>query len=125
MEGMGVIFGYEIALDLADCNEHIKIEESLRKFALELCQVLDMKPYGEAQTPYFGFNSDITKGYSLLQFIETSAIMGHFSDHHRSAHLNIFSCKPFDTDKAIKFCAKFFHGKIIMAETRVRKCTNG
>lgn len=125
MERMGIVFGYELIIDMIKCNDKIASELMIKEFALELCKVLDMKPYGEAQTPYFGINSEITKGYSLLQFIETSSITGHFSEHRRSAHLNIFSCKEFDHTKATEFCEKFFMGKIIRSVSSVRMCTDG
>jgi len=110
------LFGKELILDLGKCSHRISDRVFLVEFAAELCSKIDMKAYGECQTPYFGTNSDLTKGYSLLQFIETSSITGHFSDTFRTAHLNIFSCKDFDADVAAEFCAKFF-GAIIVNKT--------
>jgi len=118
------IFGYEVAIDLINCNERIKIEEELHRYAKELCEVIDMKPFGKCQTPYFGEKSEITKGYSLLQFVETSSITGHFSEHYKSAHINIFSCKKFDMERATLFTKKFFGGKLITENCLVRYCTD-
>lgn len=109
----GRIYGWELILDLKDCNENISNRYKLVKWAKDLCKVLKMHPYGSCKVPYFGLKSDRTKGYSLLQFIEESAIVAHFSDAYRTAHINIFSCKKFDMDKALKFTVDYFGGKVI------------
>ena len=97
----GVTFGWELVLDLYGCDqEKISDEKTIKKFARELCRVIDMKPYGEPQTPYFGENQEHTKGYSLLQFIETSSIVGHFSEGTGAVYLNIFSCKEYDIENS-------------------------
>lgn len=72
-----------------------------------------MKKFGRTQTPYFGLNAPHTAGYSLLQFIETSSITGHFSELTNAVYLNIFSCKPFDARVAAKFAQTFFGAKRI------------
>ena len=75
------IFGWELILDLYECNnDTISSEEKIKEFAEKLCKILKMKAYGEPLTPYFGLKNEHTKGYSLLQFIETSSITGHFSE---------------------------------------------
>jgi len=103
------IFGWELIMDLYNCSrDTISSEEEIRHFARDLCDVIDMKPYGDPQTPYFGENQEHTKGYSLLQFIETSSIMGHFSEKTGSAYINIFSCKEYDVELAEKFTKEFF-----------------
>lgn len=103
------IFGWELMLDLHGCNEEaISTAETIQRYAKELCKVIDMIPYGEAQTPYFGEKCEHTKGYSLLQFVETSSITGHFSEGTGNAYINIFSCKEFDPEEAKKFSSEFF-----------------
>ena len=105
----GTTFGWELVLDLHGCNaDIISSEKEIRRFARELCEVINMKPYGEPLTPYFGENQEHTKGYSLLQFIETSSIVGHFSEQTGSAYINIFSCKEYDIESAEKFSKDFF-----------------
>lgn len=104
-----VTFGWELIMDLYECDPvAISSEKSIRTYAKKLCALLDMKPYGEAFTPYFGENQEHTKGYSLLQFIETSSITGHFSEHTRAAYINIFSCRHYDVDKAESFTQAHF-----------------
>lgn len=78
-----------------------------------MCRLLDMKKFGKTLTPYFGLNAPHTAGYSLLQFIETSSITGHFSELTNTAYLNIFSCRAFDARTAAAFSKMFFRAKRI------------
>lgn len=117
-----VTFGWELILDLYDCNlKTISDENAIRNFAGQLCRVIDMKPYGEPLTPYFGENKEHTKGYSLLQFIETSSIVGHFSEATGSVYLNIFSCKEYDIDVAENFSKEYFDAKRVRSRYMVRE----
>lgn len=117
-----ITFGWELILDLYGCDpETIRSEEAIRRFPRELCKVIDMVPYGEPQTPYFGLNNEHTKGYSLLQFIETSSITGHFSEEVGAIYINIFSCKPYDRKKAERFTKEFFGAKRVRSRFLVRE----
>ena len=107
------IFGWELVLDIKNCNKKIKDRKSLKSFITKLCKTIDMKPYGKPLIEHFGHKSDITSGYSIAQLIETSLISGHFSEKYKTAHLNIFSCKYFNFRKASDFCLDFFGGKMI------------
>jgi spermidine synthase len=118
----GITFGWELQLDLYDCDpERISSEQAIQDYARKLCQVIEMTPYGQPQTPYFGENAEHTKGYSLLQFIETSSITGHFSEGTGGAYLNIFSCKAFDAETAKRFSAAFFGAKRVVAKFTTRQ----
>ncbi len=108
---MRKIYGYTLSLDLADCNDNIKDKNLLELFVSELCKEIYMKPYGKPVIVHFGKGH--TTGYSLVQLIETSSITGHFTDKHRTAHLDIFSCKKFSPSKATKFCKEYFGGNIV------------
>lgn len=118
---IGNLFGWELIMDLYECDrELIASEESIKKFARELCIVIGMKPYGDPMTPYFGENLDYTKGYSLLQFIETSSITGHFSEKTAAAYINIFSCKEYDVNTAENFTKNFFKAKRVNSRYIIR-----
>ncbi len=117
-----VTFGWELQIDLYDCDdEAISTEEAIQRYARELCDVIEMKAYGEPLTPYFGENSEITKGYSLLQFIETSSITGHFSEGTGAAYIKIFSCMPYDGEKAKAFTKEFFGAQRVVTRFVTRK----
>ncbi len=115
-------FGLEVVLDLYECDPKIiRSGKAIRKFAKQLVKLLKMKAYGKALTPHFGHDDPKTSGYSLLQFIETSSITGHFSEDRNSVYLNIFSCQMFSATKAIAFTKKFFKSKRATIRKHIRK----
>ncbi len=115
-------YGMELVLDLYDCDpETIRSKKRLREFVDRLCVILKMKKYGKCYLPYFGLTADHTPGYSLLQFIETSSITGHFAEKTNSAYLNIFSCKEFDPAKAAAFAKEFFGARRMKKRVYLRK----
>ncbi len=105
-------FGYELIINLEQCDKNIITSKSkLKKYVDELCELIKMKKYGKILLPYFGERAEYTKGYSLVQLIETSSITGHFSDFWGTAYINIFSCKAYDEVLAKKFTKKYFVAK--------------
>lgn len=106
-------WGQHLILDMADCNENISRKESLRSFVTELVDAIDMVAYGEPIVEHFATHSQEAAGYSLVQLIETSAISAHFSDHNRDVYLDVFSCKPFDSDIVVQVVDKYFEPKNI------------
>ncbi|MGA8181955.1 MAG: S-adenosylmethionine decarboxylase [Desulfobacterales bacterium] len=115
-------FGWELILDLYECDPTaISNEKMIRRYATELCDLLGMKPYGDPITPYFGENQLHTKGYSLVQFIETSSIVGHFSEYKRTVYINIFSCKAYDEKHAERFTKAFFGAESVKSRFIVRE----
>lgn len=111
---MKKIFGYELIMDLSDCNiETMKSKNKLQEYVNKLCELIDMKKYGKCLLEYFGTSKAHTKGYSLMQFIETSSITGHFSEYWGKSYINVFSCKPYNKELAVQFTKEFFEaGKI-------------
>ncbi|MDD2696921.1 MAG: S-adenosylmethionine decarboxylase, partial [Candidatus Pacebacteria bacterium] len=71
-------------------------------------KVIKMKPYGEPVIPDFGYALSKTAGPSLVQLIESSSITAHYSPHWRMVCLNIFTCKSFDAETALKYVKEFF-----------------
>lgn len=118
---MKKIFGYELIIDLKDCDiEKIASSIHLREYVDKLCKIIDMKTYGKCLLEYFGTAKAHTQGFSLMQFIETSSITGHFSEYWRNAYINIFSCKPYDRDLAVNFTRDFFGAKRIKSRFLTR-----
>lgn len=114
MKKKSVTFGWELILNLYDCDlKVISSKKKIQEYVNKLCRLIKMKKYGKTWIPYFGHKKPHTKGYSLVQLIETSSITGHFSEYKRSIYLNIFSCKAYAHKKAASFSAKFFKaGKV-------------
>ncbi|MDD5503955.1 MAG: S-adenosylmethionine decarboxylase [Candidatus Omnitrophica bacterium] len=105
-------YGYELIMDLSDCDLGvISSKKKLKEYVDTLCKLIKMKQFGKTLIPYFGSNAAYTKGYSLVQLIETSSITGHFSEFWKTAYINIFSCLEYDEKKAREFTKEFFKAK--------------
>ena len=115
-------YGMEVILDFYDCDpKAIRSGKIIRNYAIKLCKLIKMKRYGKPMTPHFGHADPKTSGYSLLQFLETSSITGHFSEQYNAAYLNIFSCKKFNAKTAINFSKKVFKPKRLKIRNHIRK----
>lgn len=102
------IWGYQLILDLRSCDKSIfENEKKMEDFIMALCKEIDMKPYGQPLIKEFG--KDKLKGYSVLQFIETSSITIHFDNFGNRVFIDIFSCKKFNKESAESFCKRFFN----------------
>jgi S-adenosylmethionine/arginine decarboxylase-like enzyme len=105
-------YGQELILDLYDCDPKvIRSKKKLQEFVDQLCRLIKIKKYGRTLIRHFGHNSPKVAGYSLVQLIETSSIVAHFSELYNAAYINVFSCKSFDVKKATLFIKKFFNAK--------------
>lgn len=94
-------WGYHLLLDCKACNtDKISNPQILAQFVKTLIKTIDMKAYGEPILKHFAEHNPEVAGYSLLQLIETSSITGHFADLSGDSYIDIFSCKPFDIEKA-------------------------
>lgn len=106
--GKPVPWGWHLVLNLYDCSlEKIQSAETIRQFVIDLCDLIEMRRFGEPTIVNFGDDPRVT-GYSLVQLIETSNICAHFADHSRAVYIDIFSCKQFDPEVAAEFCVKAF-----------------
>jgi S-adenosylmethionine/arginine decarboxylase-like enzyme len=65
-----------------------------------------MVAYGEPQIVMFGEGNK--KGYTLIQLIQTSNISAHFCEETNEMYLDIFSCKKYDIDEAVKVVKEYF-----------------
>lgn len=110
-------YGFELILDLHDCDISKFNRKSLRKYFVKLCKAIDMErcelhfwddvgvPPEEQQT------SPQTRGTSAVQFILTSTIVIHTLDLLKAVYINIFSCKPFDRQVAEELSKEWFGAK--------------
>ena len=110
----GTPYGYELILDLHDCDPTTFNRDHLDKYFSKLCELIEMKrcethywddvgvPVEERQT------SPHTKGTSAVCFILTSTIVVHTLDDLRAVYVNIFSCKQFDSAVAARFTKEWF-----------------
>ncbi len=87
----------------------LKDSQAIKKFVKELCVIINMKRVGPTMVKRFGHKN--LRGNSMMQFIETSSIVGHFDEIWDRAFIDVFSCKTFDPKIAGKFAKEFFKAK--------------
>lgn len=109
-----LIYGYELILDMFECNATLFNRKDIDLFFTDLCELIQMQrcevhfwddeglPEEERQT------SPHTKGTSAVCFILTSSIVIHTLDILKTVYINIFSCKRFDPNVVAEFASKRF-----------------
>ncbi|MBM4138834.1 MAG: S-adenosylmethionine decarboxylase [Nitrospira sp.] len=103
----GKAWGLCSAVDLQNCNSNlIRDVDYIKRYVVELCELIGMKRFGECQVVDFGEGR--VAGYSMVQLISTSLISGHFANDTNSAYLDIFSCKGYDPAVVRSFSEEFF-----------------
>lgn len=106
-------WGFEAQIDLHDCDpEIIRDFEKVKQYVIELCDLIEMRRFGECTVVHFGEDEKVA-GISFFQLIETSCISGHLANATNRAFINIFSCKKYNEKLAAEFTKEFFKaGKI-------------
>jgi S-adenosylmethionine/arginine decarboxylase-like enzyme len=103
-------WGLLSSIDLEDCDpDLIRNADAIKTYVAELCDLIEMKRFGETQVVHFGEDEKVA-GYSMVQLIETSCISAHFANATNRSYIDIFSCKAYDPDVASDFTRKFFKG---------------
>ena len=121
------IYGTELVLDLHGCDTVRFTRQHIDEFFTGLCDIIDMQkcevhfwddegvPIEEQQTLAH------TKGTSAVCFILTSTIVVHTLDLLGAVYVNVFSCKAFDSDRAVAFTVGWFgahaHKKTVIDRT--------
>src|SRR5579871_2619294 len=78
-------WGMATAIDLGGCAPYaIRDSDHLSRFVIALCDLIEMRRYGEPLIVRFGDDPRVC-GYSVAQLIETSLISGHFAEESNSA----------------------------------------
>jgi S-adenosylmethionine/arginine decarboxylase-like enzyme len=104
------IWGIAASIDIYDCNpEKIRSADTIRRFVVELCELIAMKRFGETQVVHFGEDERVA-GYSMVQLIETSLISAHFANMSNTTYLDVFSCKTYDPEVVRGFSQRYFGG---------------
>lgn len=104
-------WGIAAAIDIHDCNPNkIRDAEFIKQFVVRLCDLIEMKRFGETQVVNFGEDEKVA-GFSMVQLIETSCISAHFANLTNRTYLDVFSCKWFDAEIVKEFAMKEFEGQ--------------
>lgn len=103
-------WGISSSIDIYDCDPSlIRDAEAIKRFVVELCDLIEMRRFGETQVVHFGENEKVA-GYSMIQLIETSLISAHFANLTNTVYLDVFSCKPYNPDVVKDFATRYFKG---------------
>ena len=107
----GEEWGLLTSIDLHGCDpKKIASKEVITQFAIDLCDYIDMKRFGDPIVVRFGADPRVA-GYSLAQLIETSLISGHFAEDSDRAFIDVFSCKEYPPKQTAEFCQNYFGAK--------------
>ncbi len=110
MAAIQQVWGIASSIDVYDCDhQKIRDAELIRRFVAELCDLIEMKRFGETQVVHFGEDERVA-GFSMVQLIETSLISAHFANLTNTVYLDVFSCKPYDPQIVQTFAQSFFSG---------------
>lgn len=113
-------WGIASSIDVYGCDpQKIRQAEEIRRFVVELCDLIEMKRFGETIVVDFGEDERVS-GYSMVQLIETSLISGHFANLTNTAYIDVFSCKPYDPEVVAEFARRFFGGSRVTTQVCLR-----
>lgn len=114
-------WGMSTCVDMHGCDAaRIRDPDEIRRFVVELCDLIKMKRFGECIVVDFGEDRRVA-GYSMFQLIETSNISGHFANDSNAAYIDVFSCKAYEPADVAKFAAKFFRAGSTVMQVAMRK----
>lgn len=115
------VWGIASAIDIYDCDpDLIRDADAIRRFVVELCELIEMKRFGETQVVHFGEDERVA-GFSMVQLIETSLISAHFANQTNAVYLDVFSCKPYDPEVVRDFAQRFFKGGLSILQVNLRQ----
>lgn len=113
-------WGLLSSIDVEDCDpDLIRSATDIKRYVIELCDLIDMKRFGECHVVHFGEDERVA-GYSMFQLIETSCISGHFANESNRSYIDVFSCKAYDPKVVAEFTREFFKGEKVRVNTTNR-----
>ncbi|MCG3198926.1 MAG: adenosylmethionine decarboxylase [Candidatus Omnitrophica bacterium] len=114
-------WGILTSVDVQDCDpDLIRDADYIKRFAVDLCEHINMKRYGDTVVVHFGEDERVA-GFSLVQLIETSLVSGHFANATNAVYIDIFSCKYYDPQAAADFTRRYFNGRSQTMKVALRK----
>lgn len=115
-----VVWGISSSFDIYGCDpETIRDAGGIRRFVIELCELIQMRRFGETLVVHFGEDEKVA-GFSMVQLIETSLISAHFANLTNTVYLDVFSCKPYDPKIVEEFATRYFGGSRCIVHSNPR-----
>lgn len=96
---------YHHIFDLSNCNEHITDTEKMDLFMRTLADAIDMNIL---HGPVVEEGIEENPGLTAFAIVDFSHISIHTFSNNGEALVDVFSCKPYDKEKAEEICKKFF-----------------
>lgn len=116
-----MVWGIAASVDIYDCTPWIiRSKTAIRRFVIELCELIQMKRFGDTQIVHFGEEERVA-GYSMVQLIETSLISAHFANLTHTTYLDVFSCKAYDPELVKAFSQTYFGGSHSILNVTMRR----
>lgn len=107
------VWGQHVVLDLSGCPKDLLANgDNILAWGNALVKAIDMVAYGKPMLEHFATHALKTAGYTYVQLIETSNICAHFAENLGEVYIDIFSCRDFDTQLALKVTEEFFQPKV-------------
>ena len=114
-------WGLASAVDIYGCDgDLIRDADAIKRFVAELCELIEMKRFGETQVVHFGEDEKVA-GFSMVQLIETSLISAHFANLTNTVYLDVFSCKAYNPYLVRQFAVNFFRGEESNLQVSMRR----
>jgi S-adenosylmethionine/arginine decarboxylase-like enzyme len=102
-------WGVLAAIDLHGCERSLLADpDSIRAFVPAVIDAIGMRAHGPLLLERFG-DGDL-EGWSAMQFIETSSITIHADEVSGRCFVDVFSCRPFDAERAAAVAVEHFGG---------------
>jgi len=116
-----LVWGIASSIDIYNCTPRmIRSEAAIRQFVIELCELIQMKRFGDTQVVHFGEEERVA-GFSMVQLIETSLISAHFANQTNTTYLDVFSCKVYDPELVKEFSQAYFGGSRSVLNVTMRR----
>ena len=107
-------YGIELIIDLHGCSIKKFTRAGLTEYFRQLCELIDMKREDLHFWDYEGYPAEKAAapphlvGTTGVQFITTSSIVIHSLEILEQVFINIFTCKDFSPEFAVKFTEQYF-----------------
>ena len=117
----GNYWGLLSSINLYNCDaDSIRDADAIKRFVAELCDLIQMKRFGETTVVDFGDDPRVT-GFSMTQLIETSLISAHFVNQTNAVYLDIFSCSKYNPEVVMEFAKHWFQAESSTISVTIRR----